>query len=76
MFNQSNKNELTPGLNLQCILQGHDGLISQIAWSPDGNFLASASFDSTTHIPHPQLSHGLREFKASAKSRQLLSKNT
>ncbi|NEO33899.1 MAG: hypothetical protein F6K36_26490 [Symploca sp. SIO3C6] len=29
-----------------------------------------------THIPHPQLSHGLRVLKASAKSRQLLSKNT
>ncbi|NEO30830.1 MAG: multicopper oxidase domain-containing protein [Symploca sp. SIO3C6] len=28
------------------------------------------------HIPHPQLSHGLRVLKASAKSRQLLSKNT
>ncbi|NEO34382.1 MAG: toll/interleukin-1 receptor domain-containing protein [Symploca sp. SIO3C6] len=32
--------------------------------------------EDLTHIPHPQLSHGLRVLKASAKSRQLLSKNT
>ncbi len=39
-----------PGLSLKHILRGHKGSISNIAWSPDGRFLASSSDDKTIRI--------------------------
>ncbi|MGB7440357.1 MAG: TIR domain-containing protein [Coleofasciculaceae cyanobacterium] len=54
MSNQSKNNESLPGLHLQRTLQGHDGLISRLAWSPDGKTLASASFDSTIGLWNPE----------------------
>ncbi|MBE9108560.1 WD40 repeat domain-containing protein [Nodosilinea sp. LEGE 07298] len=39
-----------PGLTLKRILRGHTGSINRIAWSPDGRFLASPSYDKTIRI--------------------------
>ena len=39
-----------PGLTLKRILRGHIDWIGRIAWSPDGKFLASPSFDNTIRI--------------------------
>src|SRR5258707_15831221 len=39
-----------PGFTLQHTLRGHTGLIAQIAWSPNGSLLASASDDQTIHL--------------------------
>jgi small GTP-binding protein len=39
-----------PGLTLRHVLRGHTDFISRIAWSPDGTYLASPSFDNTICI--------------------------
>lgn len=39
-----------PGLRLTRILPGHSGAVSAIAWSCDGRWLASVSFDKTGRI--------------------------
>src|SRR5690349_3056308 len=39
-----------PGLTLRCALQGHAKEINRIAWSPDGQYLASPSDDTTIRI--------------------------
>ncbi len=39
-----------PGLTLKRILRGHKGWIGRIAWSPDGQYLASPSEDKTIRI--------------------------
>ena len=44
-----------PGLTLKRILRGHKGWIGRIAWSPDGQFLASPSDDKG--IGQKKLSH-------------------
>lgn len=36
--------------NILSILEGHKGLINAIAWSPDGKYIASASFDYTVKV--------------------------
>lgn len=38
------------GLTLKRILHGHAGTINRIAWSPDGRFLASPSWDKTIRV--------------------------
>ena len=38
------------GLKLRYRLQGHRGVITRMAWSPDGKFLASPSRDGTIQI--------------------------
>ncbi|MCP4599332.1 MAG: hypothetical protein GY847_02140 [Proteobacteria bacterium] len=42
--------ELPPGVTLRRSLHGHEGPISQIAWSPDRRTLASASNDQTIRL--------------------------
>ncbi|HIK03555.1 MAG TPA: TIR domain-containing protein [Trichormus sp. M33_DOE_039] len=39
-----------PGLTLRRILRGHTGYLNRIAWSPDGQLLASSSIDETIRI--------------------------
>lgn len=39
-----------PGITLRQILRGHEKPIHQIAWSPDGHYLASPSEDKTIRI--------------------------
>jgi len=39
-----------PGLTLRRILRGHTNRLKRIAWSPDGRFLASGSYDRTIRI--------------------------
>src|SRR5215210_5390407 len=39
-----------PGLTLRHVLRGHTGFITRIAWSPDGSYLASPSYDKTIRI--------------------------
>ncbi|UCF07668.1 MAG: hypothetical protein JSW28_08500, partial [Thermoplasmata archaeon] len=39
-----------PGITLKRILRGHKDTITQIAWSPDGRFLATPSVDKTIRI--------------------------
>lgn len=39
-----------PGLTLRHVLQGHASKITQLVWSPDGSYLASASLDNTVRV--------------------------
>ncbi len=50
MPNESTQGQLPPGFKLRHTLRGHEDKISRIAWSPDGRFLASPSFDHTIRI--------------------------
>ena len=50
MPNESMQGQPPPGFKLRHTLRGHESLISRIAWSPDGRFLASSSFDETIRL--------------------------
>lgn len=50
MSGKSTKGTIPPGLTLRYTLQGHKDFISRIAWSPDGQSLASVSFDRTIKL--------------------------
>ena len=50
MSGKSTKGTIPPGLTLRYTLQGHKDFISRIAWSPDGQSLASGSFDRTLKL--------------------------
>ena len=50
MSGKSTTETIPSGLSLRHTLQGHKDFISRIAWSPDGQFLASASFDRTIKL--------------------------
>src|ERR1051326_3355369 len=39
-----------PGITLRQVLRGHTNAITRIAWSPDGHYLASPSYDKTIRI--------------------------
>lgn len=45
------------GLTLRQILRGHTDAINRIAWSPDGQYLASPSNDQTVRIWDPIIGH-------------------
>src|SRR5689334_10644039 len=42
--------DVPPGFTLRHTLRGHSEEINRIAWSPDGRFLTSSSFDKTVRI--------------------------
>src|SRR5437667_219559 len=44
---EPNSNRIPVGLRLRQTLRGHDGVIYEIAWSPAGDVLLSASEDRT-----------------------------
>jgi WD40 repeat protein/GTPase SAR1 family protein/predicted MPP superfamily phosphohydrolase len=50
------------------ILIGYTGIAHQIAWSPDGNFLAASSEDSRILIIDAKKGQALRELKGHAKA--------
>jgi small GTP-binding protein len=41
---------VAPGVTLRCVLRGHTDRIGRIAWSPDGRYLASPSWDTSVRI--------------------------
>src|SRR5579875_2892396 len=43
-------NSISPHLKLLYTLRGHEQEINRLAWSPDGRYLASSSFDATVRI--------------------------
>ncbi|MGZ3609991.1 MAG: WD40 domain-containing protein [Ktedonobacteraceae bacterium] len=50
MPDKSTKDNIPPGFTLRHTLRGHSSWIARIAWSPDGNTLASPSRDQTIRI--------------------------
>ncbi len=50
MLDEKDQNKFPPGFQLQKPLSGHNALISRVVWSPDGNKLASSSFDRTIKL--------------------------
>jgi WD40 repeat protein len=52
--------QILPGLHLLQTLRGHVGWVNEIAWSPDGQTLASASVDKTIRLWEPQSGKLLR----------------
>src|SRR5579875_3235730 len=46
----STNNDIPRGFKLRHTLRGHDREINRMAWSPDGRFIASSSFDKTVKI--------------------------
>lgn len=61
MHEKNVNDEIPQGLTLRHMLQGHTVSINQIAWSSDGLFLASASFDNTIRLWDVQANHLLQK---------------
>ncbi len=63
MNNKVRENNAWPGINLRHVLFGHKGVVSCIAWSPDGRCLATSSFDKTVRLWNPQTGECLKTFE-------------
>lgn len=46
-YTKTTKQQLSPGITLNHTIQGHRYRTYSVAWSPDGNYLASGSPDHT-----------------------------
>ncbi len=55
--------KLPLGVKLVCTLRGHTEAIGRMAWSPDGRFIASPSFDKTIRIWNPSTGLQVRELR-------------
>src|SRR5436309_2914659 len=47
---ESTEVNIPPGFKLRHTLQGHTNTVNSVAWSPDGQTLASGSSDWTIHL--------------------------
>jgi WD40 repeat protein len=47
---QTTPTQVRPQANTLYICQGHSGRIAAVAWSPDGKYIASASYDKTVLV--------------------------
>lgn len=47
---QTTPTQVRPQANTLYICQGHSGRITAVAWSPDGKYIASASYDKTVLV--------------------------
>src|SRR5262245_4842994 len=59
-----------PGFTLRHVLRGHKVKINNIAWSPDGSWLASAADDGTVRIWDPETGKQLHLLRHAKKGEQ------
>lgn len=50
---QESPEEVPAGLHLRHFLDGHDAQVTDVSWSPNGQFLATASYDQTIRLWEP-----------------------
>ncbi len=56
----ASRNQSPPGLRLHHKLRGHNSWINEMAWSPDGQTLASSSYDQTIRLWDSQSGRQIR----------------
>jgi serine/threonine protein kinase len=50
MSRSSSQSQIYPQANMLYVCLGHSSRITQVAWSPDGHYLASTSYDKTAQL--------------------------